>query len=229
MTSTSVVVIYSGGMDSFTVLHKALRSGLMVYALSFDYGQRHSKELIYATRVCQFLKVNHKVVDISGINGLLGGSALTSNVEVPKGGYHADDGSLPTVVPNRNMIMLSLAVAYAVSIGANEVHYGPHQGDVAIYPDCRPEFVDAMNAVTQIANWSPVTIVAPYLYASKQDILTEGVEMGLDYSQTWTCYKGEDLACGHCGACLGRLESFHGLNLKDPLSYQSKVKAKCTV
>lgn len=217
--SNKVVVIYSGGMDSFTVLNKAIRDGKQVYALSFDYGQRHVKELDCARAVCKQLNIEHKVIDITSINQLLAGSSLTDDIDIPEGHYQ-EQSMKSTVVPNRNMILLSLAVGYAVSVGANQVYYGAHSGDHAIYPDCRPEFVQKMNDVCQIANYEAVEIYSPYLTVSKTDILTDGLKMGLDYSQTWTCYNGRDKACGKCGACQERLEAFKDNNTQDPLSYE---------
>ena len=215
-----VVVIYSGGMDSFTVLHKALEDGFEVFPLSFDYGQRHKKELDYAAAVCKELDIYHKVVDISAINTLIGGSSLTSDIDVPEGHYE-EESMKQTVVPNRNMILLSLAIGYAVSIGASKVYYGAHSGDHAIYPDCRPEFVAKMNDVSQIANYEAVEIFSPYLTQSKIDILTDGLRMGLDYGKTWTCYNGRDKACGQCGACQERLEAFRENQVIDPLEYEN--------
>ncbi|MBS3797814.1 MULTISPECIES: 7-cyano-7-deazaguanine synthase QueC [unclassified Pseudoalteromonas] len=215
-----VVVIYSGGMDSFTVLNKALRQGHEVYALSFNYGQRHVKELEVAKQVCEQLGVNHKIVDISAINQLIGGSSLTDDIDVPEGHYE-EESMKSTIVPNRNMILLSLAVGYAVSLKASKVFYGAHSGDHAIYPDCRPEFVKKMDDVCRIANYDEVEIVCPYLDNSKIDILTDGLKMGLDYSQTWTCYNGREQACGKCGACQERLEAFALNNAVDPLPYEA--------
>ncbi|RDV25186.1 7-cyano-7-deazaguanine synthase QueC [Alteromonas aestuariivivens] len=217
--SEKVVVIYSGGMDSFTVLNKAIREGKSPLALSFDYGQRHKKELVYAAAVCDELGVPHKVVDISAINSLVGGSALTDDIDVPEGHYE-EPSMQQTVVPNRNMILLSLAVGYAVSQGANKVFYGAHSGDHAIYPDCRPEFVERMNQVCAIANYEAVEIVTPYLQDSKTAILTDGLKMGLDYGKTWTCYNGREKACGKCGACQERLEAFRDNQATDPLEYE---------
>ncbi|HAW93707.1 MULTISPECIES: 7-cyano-7-deazaguanine synthase QueC [unclassified Arsukibacterium] len=217
--SQKVVVIYSGGMDSFTVLQKAVAAGHDVYALSFNYGQRHVKELICAANVCKELNIKHKIVDISAINQLIAGSSLTSDIDVPEGHYAADNMK-STIVPNRNMILLSLAVGYADSIGARAVHYGAHSGDHFIYPDCRPEFVQKMNDVCQIANYQPVDIVSPYLYQTKIEILADGLAMGLDYSKTWTCYNGRDKACGKCGSCQERLEAFKLNNASDPLPYE---------
>ncbi|REL35476.1 7-cyano-7-deazaguanine synthase QueC [Thalassotalea euphylliae] len=214
-----VVVIYSGGMDSYTVLNRAIKDGMEVYPLTFDYGQRHVKEIDCAAAVCKSLNVPHKVIDISAINQLLAGSSLTDDIEIPEGHYE-EESMKSTVVPNRNMILLSLAVGYAVSVGASKVYYGAHSGDHAIYPDCRPEFVEKMNDVCQIANYEAVEIYSPYLSVSKTAILTDGIAMGLDYSQTWTCYNGREHACGKCGACQERLEAFRDNNATDPLTYE---------
>jgi 7-cyano-7-deazaguanine synthase len=214
-----VVVIFSGGMDSFTVLNKTIKNGDDVYALSFNYGQRHVKELESAREICAKLNIPHKIVDISAINQIIGGSSLTDDIDVPEGHYEAENMK-QTIVPNRNMILLSMAVGYAVSIEAEKVYYGAHSGDHAIYPDCRPEFVDKMNAVCQIANYEAVEIVTPYLYESKIAILSDGLAMGLDYSDTWTCYNGREKACGKCGACQERLEAFKLNDAVDPLTYE---------
>jgi len=217
--SSKVVVIFSGGMDSFTVLHRALKDGKEVYALTFDYGQKHVKEIACASKVCQQLGVAHKVIDISSINQLLAGSSLTDDIDIPEGHYEAESMK-STVVPNRNMILLSLAVGYAVSVEAAQVYYGAHSGDHAIYPDCRPEFVMKMNEVCQIANYQAVEIFSPYLANSKSDILTDGLKMGLRYDDTWTCYNGRAQACGKCGACQERLEAFADNKVTDPLAYE---------
>lgn len=219
MTATKAVVIFSGGMDSFTVLNMAVKQGYQVFALSFNYGQRHKKELDYAARACANLGVAHKIIDISAINELIGGSSLTSDIDVAEGHY-AEESMKTTVVPNRNMILLSMAVGYAVSLGANKVFYGAHSGDHAIYPDCRPEFVEKMNDVCAIANYEAVEIVTPFLHDSKIAILTAGLNMGLDYGQTWTCYNGREKACGKCGACQERLEAFAENGSADPLEYE---------
>lgn len=218
--SEKVVVIFSGGMNSFTVLNKAIREGFDVHALTFNYGQRHVKEVEYAKNVCEDLSIPHKIVDISAINSIIAGSSLTDDIDVPEGHYEADNMK-QTVVPNRNMILLSLAIGYAVSLEATKVYYGAHSGDHAIYPDCRPEFVKKMQDVAAIANYEAIDIAVPYLNNDKIEILADGLKMGLDYSKTWTCYNGRELACGKCGACQERLEAFEKNNVTDPLTYEA--------
>ncbi|MFI8620792.1 7-cyano-7-deazaguanine synthase QueC [Marinomonas sp. NPDC078689] len=214
------VVVYSGGMDSFTVLNTAIKQGLDVYALSFNYGQKHSKELIVAAEACKQLNIPHKVVDITAINSLMAGSSLTGDSEIPEGDYESESMK-STVVPNRNMVLLSMAIAYAVSLEAGKVYYGAHSGDHHIYPDCRPEFVDAMNAVSKVANYQSVEIVTPFLNNSKGEILKAGLAMNLDYGKTWTCYNGREKSCGKCGACNERLEAFAEQGQTDPLAYEA--------
>ncbi|MGB1949600.1 MAG: 7-cyano-7-deazaguanine synthase QueC [Marinobacter sp.] len=219
--SETVVVIYSGGMDSFTLMHLARARGHQVHALSFDYGQRHVRELECARDVCARAGIPHQVLDIRALSNVMAGSALTSEVAVPEGHY-AEDSMKATVVPNRNMILLSLATGYAVTAGASAVWYGAHGGDHAIYPDCRPEFVEKMDAVCRVANYQPVSIEAPFMAMDKSAILAEGLKLNLDYSQTWTCYNGRERACGVCGSCVERQEAFAAHGLTDPLPYEER-------
>jgi len=221
MTDT-VVVIYSGGMDSFTLLHLARARGYQVHGLSFNYGQRHVRELDCARQVCADLGIPHKEIDIRAMSEVMSGSSLTSDIDVPEG--HYEEASMKaTVVPNRNMILLSLATGYAVTVGASAVWFGAHGGDHAIYPDCRPEFVEKMDAVCRVANYEPVGIEAPFIRMDKGEILAEGLKLGLDYGQTWTCYNGRDKACGRCGSCVERLEAFAANGVTDPLDYEEQV------
>lgn len=210
------VVIYSGGMDSFTLLHQVIAEGYAVHAVSFHYGQRHARELEAAAKVCKGLGIEHQVIDLRAINPLINNSSLTGDQAVPSGDY-APDNLGSTLVPNRNMILLSLAVGYAVNIGASECFYGAHSGDHIIYPDCRPEFVHKMDELAGLANLEPVRIRAPFLEASKADILRQGLAMQLDYSQTWTCYQGGERPCGQCSACRERLAAFAACGQTDPL------------
>lgn len=218
----SAVVIYSGGMDSFTLLNTAImKHGIdNVYALSFMYGQRHSKELEYAQEVCEHLPVKHTVIRIPGESLA---SALTSpDIDVPEGHY-VDENMKLTVVPGRNTIMLAFAMGFAESVGAEVVYYGAHAGDHAIYPDCRPEFLDAMNQVGAVAGYQPIRFAAPFLDMTKGEILQYGLDaLHLDpqaYADTWTCYKGGAKPCGKCGSCVERLEAFADAGVPDPLEY----------
>ncbi|OHD27733.1 MAG: 7-cyano-7-deazaguanine synthase QueC [Spirochaetes bacterium GWC1_27_15] len=217
------VIILSGGMDSVTLLYDILSRGYDVFALSVNYGQKHSKELVCAKNICKKLNIEHIVLDLSMLSqSVFKKSALTSKETSVPDGYYNDENMKQTVVPNRNMVLLSLATGYAISIGATKIFYGAHAGDHDIYPDCRSEFVDAMKKVIELADWAKVELNAPYLNITKKEILEIGFKLNVDYSNTWTCYKGGEKACGVCGSCQERLEAFNNLNIKDPLDYESK-------
>ncbi|MHA1732989.1 MAG: 7-cyano-7-deazaguanine synthase QueC [Promethearchaeota archaeon] len=214
------VLILSGGMDSTTLLYDLLSRGLDVWALSIDYGQRHGRELRAARSTCEKLGIPHQVVDLSGVSEVMKGSSLTDDVPVPHGHYE-EETMKQTVVPSRNLIFLSVASAYAISVGAEVVYYGAHGGDHAIYPDCRPVFIDKVNEVLAVANYEPVRVEAPYVGIDKVGILRRGLELGVDYSLTWTCYEGKEKACGKCGSCVERLEAFRENGVEDPLPYET--------
>lgn len=216
-----VLAVVSGGMDSVTMLHDLVAQGHEVSVVSFNYGQRHVKELDVARANAKKLGLNYKIIDMAFMAQLLDNSALTGDTDVPEGHYEADNMKL-TVVPNRNMIMASIAVGLAVNNGQEAVALGVHSGDHAIYPDCRPEFIKELNDVTQIANYEPITILAPYIDKDKTSIIKRGLEIGVDYSKTWTCYKGLAKACGKCGSCQERLEAFNNNNTKDPVDYETR-------
>ena len=215
-----VVVVLSGGMDSTTLLYKTLDLGCEVYPISFYYGQRHSKELKMAELTCSKLNLSLKRVDIS-VLGELAPSALTrEDIDIPEGNY--DDPSMKqTVVPNRNMVFLALATSYAIGLEAEAVYLGAHSGDHAIYPDCRPKFIRAMDGAIGLCDYSRVYLDVPFMSYTKTGILRIGMDLGVDYSLTWSCYKGNGLACGKCGTCVERLEAFRELGLKDPLEYEN--------
>jgi 7-cyano-7-deazaguanine synthase len=213
------VVILSGGMDSTTLLYDIIQQGYEANVLSFNYGQRHKKELEYARKTCDKLGLVQKVLNLSILNDVAPSSLTRKDWEVPEGNYE-DENMKQTVVPNRNMVMLSLAASYAISINAKHLFYGAHAGDHAIYPDCRPEFVEAMQKAIKICDWNDVELHAPYLNIDKGDIAIKGKELGVDYSLTWTCYKGLEKACGKCGSCTERLEAFAKAGMKDPVEYK---------
>lgn len=215
-----VVVILSGGMDSTTLLYDIINRGYIPHALSVNYAQRHVKEIECAKETCKALKVAHKVVDLWQVGTeLLQGSSLTSDIAVPEGHY-SEKTMKATVVPNRNMILLSLAIGYAISIKAKKVFYGAHAGDHIIYPDCRGTFVQAMKVAALLCDWNPVDVLALYQNIDKGDIVIKGLKLGVDFSKTWTCYKGGDKACGKCGACVERILAFFKAKADDPVPYE---------
>jgi len=219
MDVKKAVVVLSGGMDSTTLLYRVINEGFEVSVLSFDYGQRHKKELEVAKKTCEKLNVLHKIIDLTSVKQVMKNSALTDDIEVPEGHY-ADENMKSTVVPNRNMIMASIAIAEAVSIEAEAVYLGVHGGDHDIYPDCRKEFIEKLNDVSKIANYHSVEIRAPYLEMDKGDILIEGKELGVDYSFTRTCYQAGEKSCGRCGSCIERILAFKKAGCIDPIFYE---------
>ena len=219
------VLIVSGGMDSVTLAHRYHHLGYELVLLSFNYGQRHVKELESAKACAERLGAEHHLVDLSNITQLLPGSSLTDHqVEVPEGHYAAESMKA-TVVPNRNAIMLSVAWAHAVAIGADLVAFGAHGGDHFIYPDCRPVFFDALDKAFQVGNegfGNPLLhLAAPYINASKADIAAEGATLGVPYELTWSCYKGGEVHCGKCGTCVERKEAFQLAGVNDPTEYEA--------
>lgn len=217
-----VVVILSGGMDSSTLLYDLKQNSEyeVVGVLSFNYHQKHKKELDYAKSTAEKLGLEHKVIELNFMGEF--NSALTSQDQSIPEGHYEEENMKATVVPNRNMIMLSIAVGYAVSKEAGLVAYGAHAGDHLIYPDCRPEFIEKMNEVTKIANFQPVELLVPYMNYTKKDILERGFALGVPYKETWTCYVGGEKACGSCGSCQERLEAFKYWDKEDPLDYTSR-------
>jgi len=202
----SCLVVYSGGMDSTVLLHLAVTLFPKVAAISFDYGQRHAKELDFAKRNCVELGVPHFRVDLPVLKGLP--SSLTDpNHPVPDGHY-AEPVMKQTVVPNRNMVMLSQAAAYAIGSGYAAVGTAVHAGDHHIYPDCRPGFVRSLQEALLEGNYEPVTLWTPFNQLSKGQIARLGHRLQIDFEKTWSCYKGGDSHCGTCGTCVERLEAF---------------------
>jgi 7-cyano-7-deazaguanine synthase len=213
-----VVLILSGGMDSTTLLYDLVEQGKEVHPLSFYYGQKHNREIGCAVWHCKQLDLQWKGINIDWL-GQLGGSALTDNKQAVPEGHYAAENMKQTVVPNRNMIFLSIATAYAISKNIRYVYYGAHSGDHEIYPDCRPEFVKYMRQAVKCADWKKVKLEAPYLFIDKGDILKKGLVLNVPYEHTQTCYKGGEAACGKCGSCSERLEAFAKNGAKDPAKY----------
>ncbi len=232
------VVLLSGGMDSATTLAVAQQEGFICHALSFDYGQRHRRELQAAEAVAKALgAASHRVMrlDLSARAGF-GGSALTDAIAVPKdriggGGEPGQQANIPpTYVPARNTIFLSVALGYAEILGAWDIFIGVSAIDYSGYPDCRPEFVAAFEKLANLATAAPTqgrgrfTIHAPLIGLSKAQIIQRGLELGVDYSLTHSCYDpGPDgLACGRCDSCRLRLAGFAAAGAPDPLRYRHR-------
>ena len=213
------VLILSGGMDSTTLLYDLISQQYEIHAITFNYSQKHSNEIACAEKICKKLNVPHKVIDISVLNELAPSCLTRKDWEVPEGNY-ADDNMKQTVVPNRNMVFLSLAASYAIGIGARHLFYAAHAGDHTIYPDCRPAFISAMETALHLCDWNDVALEAPYQDWTKGDIVKRGLALGVDYAMTWTCYKGGERSCGKCGSCDERLAAFREAGAKDPLAYE---------
>lgn len=202
------------------MLYWLLHEQYDVQGISFDYGQRHRRELGSAKQLCDVLGVPHEVVDVRNFRSLLGGSALTDDsVAVPHGHYESETMKA-TVVPNRNAIMLSVAWGAAVARGLDAVGVGIHAGDHAIYPDCRPEFASTFERALRYATDRPeMHLLRPFVNLTKTDICAIGGRLGVRYDLTWTCYEGGLVHCGKCGACQERKEAFADSGVPDPTIY----------
>lgn len=232
MTEKAIVVT-SGGMDSTTAVYWAKHVGYDVECMSFDYGQRHFKELEFAERTANKLKLPWHQVDLQGITKLIDSSALTNpDIEVPEGHYAQENMSI-TVVPNRNAVMMNIAIARAVAVEASAVVTGVHAGDHAVYPDCRPEFIEALQKLALVANEGFVpahfTIMAPFLHMTKAQIASMGNNLSVPWEDTWTCYKGGEIHCGRCSTCVERLEAFDLASVVDPSEYEDREYWKTVV
>ncbi|MCC6220986.1 MAG: 7-cyano-7-deazaguanine synthase QueC [Deltaproteobacteria bacterium] len=214
-----IVLVYSGGLDSTTLLFYLRRQGHEVRCLSIDYGQRHCREIESARSICCLIGQELRVLDISQVGGLFGESALVDrNVPLPQGKYQLENMKV-TIVPNRNMVFLSLAIAWAISTRSEAVAYAAHAGDRAVYPDCRPEFVADMDSVAKQCDWSSIDVIAPFIDKSKVDIVLLAASLGVPFEKTWSCYAGGEVHCGLCATCLERKEAFIGTGLVDGVQY----------
>ena len=216
---SSAIVVLSGGLDSTAALASMLDKGHRCATLSVDYGQRHRRELTSARVVSSHYGVEHQVADLSALRYLLAGSCLTSDIAVPHGHY-AEASMKATVVPNRNMLLLAVAGAWAIGRKADAIVYGAHAGDHAIYPDCRPEFAEAMACALGLADWHHVEIWRPFVTWTKADIVREGLRLQAPLGLTYSCYEGRVLHCGRCGTCVERAEAFALAGAVDPTEYE---------
>ena len=213
-----VLCILSGGIDSTVLLYDLIAQDYDVSAITFNYGQRHAKEIQYAIKTCTELGVKHKIGPISQIRQLLYGSSLTGGKPVPEGHYE-DVSMKQTVVANRNSILINLAMAWAISKNIPTIAYGAHGGDHEIYPDCREIFVEKINDLAKVVHYWPLEVIAPYLTKRKEDIVKLGVGLDVPFENTWSCYKGGMYHCARCGTCTERKEAFKLAGVEDPTIY----------
>ena len=209
------ILIYSGGLDSTTLLYEYKDS--IALALTFDYGSKHNaREIEFARENCRRLGIPHRVIELAFIRDFYKSDLLLTGGEIPEGHY-AEQNMKSTVVPFRNGVMLSIAIGLAESNDLDTVLIANHAGDHTIYPDCRPEFIAAMDAAASAGTFNGVHIVSPYCDITKRDIALRGRELGVDYSLTYSCYKGGEVHCGRCGTCIERKEALEGF---DPTEYE---------
>ena len=225
--SNKAVILLSGGLDSTTCLAIAKNQGFELYALTFNYGQRHDFELKSAQKIVDHYQIkNHSVVDIDLAQ--FGGSALTDEIDVPKDRSESEMTDIPlTYVPARNTVFLSLALAWAETLNAFDIFIGVNALDYSGYPDCRPEYIAAFEKTANLATKAGVSgtnfkIHTPLINMKKSEIILNGLQLGVDYSLTSSCYDPlkDGVPCGHCDACILRLKGFQEADTLDPLSYR---------
>ena len=211
------VIIVSGGMDSVTLLYEY--KDRIALGISFDYGSNHnSKEIPFAKLHCERLGIKHITIPLDFMHQYFKSSLLEGADAIPEGHYE-DENMKSTVVPFRNGIMLAIAAGIAESNGLSNVMIANHGGDHAIYPDCRPEFISAMSQATKAGSYNGVTVLAPYTNISKSDIARHGKALGIDYTETWSCYKGGKKHCGKCSTCVERKEALQEAGIEDKTEY----------
>lgn len=223
------IAVVSGGMDSITLLYYLVKRKRRLPALlTFAYGQKHSKEIECVHYHAQRLLCrDHRLIDMSLLAPVFASSSLVSaDLPIPDAAAAVGDPQPSTYVPNRNMIFLSIAVAYAETRGVDEVFYGAQRHDQPGYWDASSDFVHRMNALLQLNRARPIQISAPFASNSKADILRLGFELGVDFGRTWSCFRGHEVACGLCAACSERLHAFDELGLADSLPYQTRNSSR---
>ncbi len=213
------VVLLSGGMDSVTAFYQVKREHEVVAALSFDYGSKHNAcEIPFAKLHAGRAGIPHRTIDLGFMNECFESDLLKSGGEIPDGHY-AEENMKRTVVPFRNGIMLAVACGFAESLEAEALAIAAHSGDHAIYPDCREPFMQGMAAAMETGTYARIQLMRPFIAMGKTAIALRGVELGIDFSETWSCYKGGTIHCGTCGTCVERREAFLLAGLKDPTVY----------
>lgn len=212
------VIIVSGGMDSITLLYD--HKDEIALGISFDYGSNHNaREIPFAKMHCERLGIKHITINLDFMHQYFKSSLLDGAEAIPEGHY-ADDNMKSTVVPFRNGIMLSIAIGIAESNNLDQVFIANHGGDHTIYPDCRPEFINAIDAAATAGTYNNVKVGAPYTKITKSDIARIGKKLGIDYTETWSCYKGGKVHCGKCGTCVERKEALAEAGIEDKTIYE---------
>ena len=213
------VLIISGGMDSTTMLYEYRDE--IALAITFDYGStQNGRERVCAVTHCQRLGIKHIIVPLEFMHRYFKSTLLMTAADIPEGNYN-DENMKSTVVPFRNGIMLAIACGIAESNGLKRVMIANHAGDHSIYPDCRPNFVDAMSSAMATGTYEHISVFAPYTYLSKKEIAEHGKALGLDYSETYSCYKGGEKHCGKCGTCRERIMALREAGIEDKTEYES--------
>ncbi len=217
MQKTSVLIV-SGGMDSITLLYD--HKDEIALGISFDYGSNHNaREIPFAKMHCERLGIKHITINLDFMHQYFKSSLLDGADAIPEGHY-ADDNMKSTVVPFRNGIMLSIAIGIAESNNLDQVFIANHGGDHTIYPDCRPEFIKAIDSAANAGTYNNVKVIAPYTQITKSDIARIGKKLGIDYTETWSCYKGGEIHCGKCGTCVERKEALAEAGIEDRTIYE---------
>ena len=211
-------IIVSGGMDSITLLYD--HKDEIALGISFDYGSNHNaREIPFAKMHCERLGIKHITINLDFMHQYFKSSLLDGAEAIPEGHY-ADDNMKSTVVPFRNGIMLAIAIGIAESNNLDQVFIANHGGDHTIYPDCRPEFINAIDAAATAGTYNNVKVIAPYTKITKSDIARIGKRLGIDYAETWSCYKGGEVHCGKCGTCVERKEALAEAGIDDKTIYE---------
>lgn len=211
-------IIVSGGMDSITLLYD--HKDEIALGISFDYGSNHNaREIAFAKMHCERLGIKHITINLDFMHQYFKSSLLDGAEAIPEGHY-ADDNMKSTVVPFRNGIMLAIAIGIAESNNLDQVFIANHGGDHTIYPDCRPEFINAIDAAATAGTYNNVKVIAPYTKITKSDIARIGKRLGIDYAETWSCYKGGEVHCGKCGTCVERKEALAEAGIEDKTIYE---------
>lgn len=220
------VLLLSGGLDSATALAIAVENGYECFILSFEYGQMHSRELDCAKELGEYYKVReHKIIPLT-LGSILRSALTDPGIDLPEGRSPGEMQDIPqSYVPARNTIMLSIALAYAEIIEAGHIFIGVNAYDYSGYPDCRPEYIDAFQKLTNLATkrgveGHPIIIETPLLHLTKARIISRGMQLGVPYDLTWSCYRGGERACGVCDSCILRLKGFKEAGYADPISYE---------